>query len=361
MKKLFTSFAVLFAATALFAQTNLFHPAEASILETYFAPNWNVDPNSTATYDAATGTIQVHIASQLLGTWQGQVKLTHNVDFSATKKYQFSCKFQSTLAFGGVTVKMDDNVPVVLNSTIQLPANEAYVFTEEGDGQAGNNKVLVFDFGWAGPCDITISDISIVETGDAEVVEHPAPAPMPQRDATNVFSIYSDAYTTTVQRNTGGWGQSTVELEVSLGEADKAFYLTKASYLGWELNGNTTIGDMSQFPLFHMDIYVAEASSIKFTPIWGAEAAKEYPLVAGWNAMDIDLAKDFPAIDMQNIYQLKWDAMPATCYIDNVYFYTEATSIDNTQVEDAARKMIKDGVFYIQQGSRIYTVLGIAR
>lgn len=364
MKKLFTSMAVLLAATAVFAAENLFDPAKASIdpaTGTYFAPNWVLDPNSTATYDAATGTINVHIASQLSSQWQGQVKLNHNVAFSAAKKYTLSCKFKSTVAVGGVTVKMDDNAPIILNNGVNLPANAEFVFTEEGAGMDGNNQILVFDFGWAAPCDIVISEISITESGEAEIVEHPAPAPAPTLPAEQVFSIYSDAYTSTVQRVTGGWSQTTIDVEVNLSETDKAFYLTKANYLGWELNGSTTIGDMSKFPMLHMDVYAETASSIKFTPIWGADALKEYTLVAGWNGIDIDLAKDFPGINLQNIFQLKWDGMPATCYIDNVYFYNNAeTGIVDAALNTPARKVLKNGVLYIQQGEQVYTVLGTA-
>lgn len=364
MKKLITSIALLCASVAIFAAENLFDPAKASIdpeTGTYFAPGWVVDPNSTATYDAATGTVNVHIASQLGGQWQGQVKLNHNVAFSAAKKYTLSCKFKSTIAVGGVTVKMDDNVPVILNNGVNLPANDDFVFTEEGDGLDGNNRILVFDFGWAGPCDIVISEISITESGEAEIVEHPAPAPAPALPAERVFSIYSDAYTSTVQRATGGWSQTTIELEVNLSETDKAFYLTKANYLGWELNGSTTIGDMTKFPMLHMDVYAAEAASIKFTPIWGKEALKEYPLAAGWNAIDIDLAKDFPGIDLQNIFQVKWDGMPTTCYLDNVYFYTNSeTGIIDASVNMPARKVFKNGVLCIEQGGQVYTVFGTA-
>ena len=347
----------------------LFNPATAFIPEggTYFAPNWAQETNSTAAYDATTGTLSVDLKSQFYGQWQAQVKLQHDVDFSADKQYVLSVKFKSTVDIGGITVKMDDNTnPAVAmaNQTITLKANEELVYTSEpGNGVAGNNHILVFDFGWAVPAQVTISDISIKEVGGSvapPVVEHPAAATAPTLPAEQVFSIYSDAYTSTATRGTGSWGQSTIEQEVQLAEGDKAFYYTTSNYLGWELNGNTTIGDMTAYPKLHMDIYVAEAGAIEFTPIWGAEALKKYTLQAGWNAIDIDLAADFVGINLANIYQLKWAAMPATCYIDNVYFYSVTPSAtDNVSIKARAKKFIENGQMIIISNGVRYNALGM--
>ena len=345
----------------------LFNPATASLKETYFAPNWAQETNSTAAYDATTGTLSVDLKSQFYGQWQAQVKLQHDVDFSADKQYVLSVKFKSTVAIGGITVKMDDNTnPAVAmaNQTITLKANEELVYTSEpGNGVAGNNHILVFDFGWAVPAQVTISDISIKEVGGAvapPVVEHPAATTAPTLPAAQVFSIYSDAYTSTATRGTGSWGQSTIEQEVQLAEGDKAFYYTTSNYLGWELNGNTTIGDMTAYPKLHMDIYVAEAGAIEFTPIWGAEALKKYTLQAGWNAIDIDLATDFVGVNLANIFQLKWAAMPATCYIDNVYFYSVTPSAtEDVSIKARAKKFIENGQMIIISNGVRYNALGM--
>ena len=162
--------------------------------------------------------------------------------------------------------------------------------------------------------------------------EAPSPAPVPTVPAEQVFSIYSNAYTSAVNRTMGYWNQTTQEQEVQLAEGDKAFYYTNCNYLGWELNDTY---DMTAYPMLHMDVYVVEAGSIGFTPIWGGEAEKAYVLQAGWNAIDIDLATDFAAINLATIDQLKWANMPATCYIDNVYFFNDGTTepVEPTPVE----------------------------
>lgn len=200
------------------------------------------------------------------------------------------------------------------------------------------------------------------KTVEATTVTYPAAPAAPMHSQDKVCSIYSDAYTSNVTRVIGNWGQTTVEQEVALAEGDNAFFYTNCNYLGWELNGGSTIGDMSLFPNLHMDIYVPEAGSIQFTPIWGAEAAKGYSLVQGWNALDIDLAADFANINLQNIYQLKWDAMPAACFIDNVYFWKNGTStqLDAAAVATNVSKMIENGqVVIIREGVK-YDVTGRA-
>lgn len=77
MKKIFSLFAIALFAISAVAQTELFNPATACIPEggTYFAPNWAQEFNSTAAYDATTGTLSVDLKSQFYGQWQAQVKL----------------------------------------------------------------------------------------------------------------------------------------------------------------------------------------------------------------------------------------------------------------------------------------------
>lgn len=188
-------------------------------------------------------------------------------------------------------------------------------------------------------------------------LSYPAPAPAPKYPEANVFSVYSNAYTTTVNRAFGwGWGASTEEAEVQLAAGDNALQYTTCDYAGWEFNGNTSIGDLNEYPYLHMDIYVENAGYIQFSPIWGAEALKTYTLKAGWNAIDIDLVAEFKGINLANIIQMKWAAMPATCFIDNVYFYKPIVVAENTDpatlpngfvcdVEFAREMTVADGIW----------------
>ena len=140
-------------------------PEETIIADTYFAPNWQEETNSSATYDANTGAITVDLKSQFNGQWQAQVKVKHDMNFDVLKKYQCSVKFHANKAVNGVTLKIDDNTAMIYeDQAINIPANEDFVYTSAVvNGVPGNNKIIVFDFGWAEPCQITISDISIQE------------------------------------------------------------------------------------------------------------------------------------------------------------------------------------------------------
>ena len=310
-------------------------PTPESIIEsTFFAPGWTEETNSKATYNAETGTITVDLKSTFSERWQAQVKVKHDIAFSADKYYQFSAKFHATEEIKNVMIKVDDNAAIVEDGAVTLPANEDFVYTSSAaKGIAGNNKIIVFDFGYASPCQITISDISIVEV-TPPAIEHPSPAPVPTVPAEQVFSIYSNAYNPAVHRTMGGWGQSTKEEEVQLAEGDKAFYYTNCNYLGWELNSTC---DMTAYPMLHLDIYVATAGSIQFSPVWQTEKEylKTYNLQAGWNSIDVDLEAEITGVNLTTIYQLKWATMPATCYIDNVYFFNDGTTepVEPTPVE----------------------------
>ncbi len=138
----------------------------------------------------------------------------------------------------------------------------------------------------------------------------------PTAPAADVIALYSDAYTT-VAYTIGGWGQSTHEENFDLAAGEHALYMTNCNYQGWEF---ATL-DLSEMTHVHFDVYVGEASSIKFTPIWVGEAAHTFTLEAGWNAIDAELTTTWPGINLANVYQVKFDGMPAVCFIDNVYFY----------------------------------------
>ncbi len=367
MKKVFTFVAALFCLSmgAWAEGTELFDPSKASINGTHFAPNWELDNISTASYNDATLVVQIN--SNLGAQWQGQVKLNHNVAFDATKAYVLSMKFHTNRAVNKVTLKMDNNAEIVYeNQSISLPSGDYTYTSKKSNGVANNDKVLVFDFGYASAgTEIIITEISIKEVGDAvtpDPVTHPSPATAPTMAAADVFSIYSDAYTAGTKMAIGGWSQQTKVEEVNLSDTDKAYYCTNSNYLGFELNSNVAIAALAGYKKLHFDMYVAKDSTVQFSPVWGTAgtaALHTYNLTAGWNAVDIDLTADFAGIDLAGIYQIKWDKMPKTCYIDNVYFYKDkTTAIDAATTEVRAEKVLRNGQVMILRNGTLYTTQG---
>jgi len=111
----------------------------------------------------------VNIASYGGGQWQGQLKLEHNVSFENTKAYKVGFTLTADKDCGGITFKTDDNQGEVYeNQSINLTASTPYHYEKVFKGQAGNNKITVFDFGWVGEnTNITISDLTLVEFSPA--------------------------------------------------------------------------------------------------------------------------------------------------------------------------------------------------
>ena len=214
--KSFALIAMLFSALTVSAGTELFNPATTTISEVFIAyPDWVPDGVSSATYDANTGVISVDIKNQLNGQWKGQVKLQHDITFAAGKKYQCSMKFRANTAVNGVTLKIDDNTGMIFeDQAINIPANEDYVYTSAiVDGAAGNNKIIVFDFGWAPVSQITISNISIqeVEEQGGGESEKPEVGSIDWESidwveaSDNKFKVYSECLTAVINVQQPGW------------------------------------------------------------------------------------------------------------------------------------------------------------
>lgn len=142
-----------------------FVPANASITSYFANWEWAQEYNSTASYDDGTGEISVHIDNNKNIQWYAQVKLALGFSFVADKYYDFSIKFHANQAVPQVTLKASDDVAMFYeDQSVNLPADEDFVWTKSDVlGKAGNN-IFVFDFGHASAnSNITISEISIIE------------------------------------------------------------------------------------------------------------------------------------------------------------------------------------------------------
>ena len=257
-------------------------PTPESIIEsTYFAPGWQPETNSTATYDAETGAITVDLKSQFNSQWQAQVKVKHDVAFSADKQYTLSCKFHATAAVGGVTIKMDDNQnPAVVyeNASVNLPANEDYVYTSApSNGKAGNNQVLVFDFGWAQPCQITIKDIVIQEVESTTPDEPAEPEVVESNYCQTPLTSGTNTIYLTCEKVSDGNYRMTVEGENLTGFGG-SFYNPGEKDLRDAITSQTStkiVCDIAaeSAPVFYTPLYVNMPGEVNFGAIndivWG--------------------------------------------------------------------------------------------
>jgi len=158
-------------------------------------------------------------------------------------------------------------------------------------------------------------------------------APTPLVDASKVISIFSDAYTNVAATDFNpGWGQSTVESLVQLG-GNNAIKYQSLNYQGIVLGSPINVGTMNKL---HIDVYPIDETSLQITPISPATPAnKEFSIALAplnlnaWNSFDI-LLSSFTGVDMTNVFQFKFTGSGGkTVYIDNLYFYSDATGLSN--------------------------------
>lgn len=202
---------------------------------------------------------------------------------------------------------------------------------------------------------------------EATTLTFPASASVPQHDAADVISIFSDAYEPATNFNIGGWGQTTISTKVNLTDNDEAYLMDKFNYAGWELNGNVAAFDASEMKYLHVDVYTPNAVAFRITPIWGGESLYTcIPLNQNeWNSYDIPLSA-FNGINLANIYQMKMEADndDATVIVDNVYFWKEnsTSTLSNEVVNEKWQMAVSNGQLTVSaedsHSMAVYSLLG---
>ena len=155
-------------------------------------------------------------------------------------------------------------------------------------------------------------------------------APQPTLDATEVYALYSDAYTDIHNFSYQVWwdGQAKQE-EVEPVAGDKVWHITDFLFLGTQHDEV----DASQFEKLHLDVMpVSEDMTLGVTPVNADENANLYvntpTLTANqWNAVEISI-EDFKAagLSMTHAFQIKLtgangqNGTGQEFYLDNIYY-----------------------------------------
>jgi len=160
-----------------------------------------------------------------------------------------------------------------------------------------------------------------------------APA-APTRNAWDVISLYSSAYTDLAGTNWyPNWGQSTTFADYTPNVNETKQY-QNLNYQGVQLTANTNISAMTTM---HVDIYSPDATALDFRLIAGGERNKTLTLTPGqWNSFDIPLS-DYVGANLTVLNQLKFQTNPFgslrnVVYLDNVYFYRAATALPSPTI-----------------------------
>ena len=161
-----------------------------------------------------------------------------------------------------------------------------------------------------------------------------APTP-PSRQATDVVSIYSDAYTNVdLSELNPVWGQTTVLTEVQV-EGNNTWFYSDLNYTGIVTDyGNAT--DLSAMEFVHFDYWSPDATVLGLKLVNTSHATGDPlkediefvdPITLGaWVGVDFPLA-DYTT-DASGITQLIFDTTgnSAIVYVDNLYFYKTSSN-----------------------------------
>lgn len=198
-------------------------------------------------------------------------------------------------------------------------------------------------------------------------------APVPDHDAKDVLSIYSDAYSpawTTLNGFNENWWQapSMEEKEIDGDKFLRYHALISGGMVGWQF----AKFDASGMTYIHVDIWPSISGEIKMGPTSDGEGGGN-PVASvtlavvqeQWNSFDIpvtDLQAANASFDLTKVFQNQFTEYSAQTEfsVDNVYFWkpSTTTSVKNTQVELQSQKLIRNGVLYIIRNGVTYDVMG---
>ena len=298
--------------------------------------NFNDGQNTTHTYAEGVYTItavaygvtglETTLAQELVVSFQAPANVEYTIENDSTMSKQVN-----------VTVSADFAVSFDVTSEGLIALQAPSVSANIGD-------TAVLNFEEVGMYTITIEvmgaaiETSVVVIEDFEVTEIIAPltsAPTPpSREAGDVVSLYSDAYTNIdLSELNPSWEQTTTLTEVQV-EGNNTWFYNDLNYTGIVTDyGNAT--DVSAMEFVHFDYWTPDATVLGLklvnTSYAVGDPLKEDiefvdPISLGeWVSVDISLAEY--TTDVSGITQLLYDTTGnnAIVYVDNLYFYREAT------------------------------------
>lgn len=177
-----------------------------------------------------------------------------------------------------------------------------------------------------------------------------APTP-PARNAANVISVYSDAYTSLSGTDFNpNWGQtgfaSASEITISGNNIRK---YANINYQGVQFASPINASSMTNL---HLDIWTSDCTAFDvflISPGPTEQAVTVTPTASGWKSVDIPLTS-YPNVALNNLIQFKFVSTPfggPTVYLDNIYFWTAATLPTITGFSMPSNKKVGDAPFTI--------------
>lgn len=177
-----------------------------------------------------------------------------------------------------------------------------------------------------------------------------APTP-PTRNAANVISIYSDAYSSLSGTDFNpNWSQSgfATASEINISGNNIRKY-ANINYQGVQFASPINVSSMTNL---HLDIWTSDCTAFDvflISPGPVEQAVTVTPTASGWKSIDIPLAS-YTTPAKNNLIQFKFVSTPfggPTVYLDNIYFWTNATLPTITGFTMPSNKKLGDAPFTI--------------
>ena len=211
--------------------------------------------------------------------------------------------------------------PVEMAKALTVPTGGGWTSVDIPIGDfSGVNLADVIQMKFDGNGDIYLDNIYFYKTGGGSATEPAIAAPAPTAAASDVISVYSDAYTDVSGTDFNpGWGQSTVYSEESI-VGDNTMLYTGLDYQGIVLG---SAQEASAMEFLHIDYWTANSTAlntfvISTGPVEMAKALT-VPTGGGWTSVDIPIG-DFSGVNLADVIQMKFDGN-GDIYLDNIYFY----------------------------------------
>ena len=335
MMKKTTLLLVLFAVNVGFSQSLPFDFSSANQLMT-----GDGDAVVSIEQDGTNDVLQM-IGSG--GEWDNaQIVFADNVDLSDDANNTITFKIKPINGTGSGNHLLKFEAPAA-GGNIELPFTTTgtdwqTISLDFGAGLSNYGKLVIFTDKGAGNNAVDtylIDDISggtnVAPPTPADGPSTAAPVP-PAMNASDVISLYSDAYTDIATNFDQGWcGASSVEEVMVAGNATMA-------YLNNECQGidfNAAI-DASSFTNMHVDVYIDETDfvgkvfNLKFVRAGGEALEVNFnsassPSLSGGAWISIDVAVDLSAFTDLKQFGITNNNKNNSWY-DNLYFYKAATA-----------------------------------
>jgi Bacterial Ig domain len=173
----------------------------------------------------------------------------------------------------------------------------------------------------------------IKPTGNTSIT----PAPTPTRTATNVISLFSNAYTNRpVETWSAGWDNADVS-DTLIANNDTKIY-TKLDFAGIEFK--TPVIDATTMTHFHLDVWNQNSTKFNIKLVdFGANGIFQgvpnddtehelsfTPALGSWVSYDLPLSNFTNMTSRAHLAQLILVGSNSKVYVDNIYFYKEMVS-----------------------------------